>query len=362
MIGYDQIQQRLEGLTAPADDAFSVEWLVPDVLAVGRDARGRYAVILPGDALSPSPNVASSVHYGEWRSASGREVRGTSVALPAGNEFRTAAAAIAAECIRIGIHERPLREVYREVEAFIALVLRRIVLPEESLLGLVGELLVLDQIVDAVLQVQPDHPDPTVFWTGWQHRPRDFSFGTAALEVKTTGLLASRHHISSIAQVDPQAAGSGAQVHLFLASIGLRRASAGAFSIAGLSKRILERLPAAAVGDAPADPRTLFLDRLRQYGPDGFAGYDHATMSEAEPYQQRFSTTFLPRIYDMQDQNVRVIRRKDLTEYFPFVLDEGLSFTIELPAQIPGSPSNPAIDLQASLSELVQRVIGNYGS
>jgi hypothetical protein len=361
VIGYDQIQQRLEALTAPPDeDAFSVEWLVPDVLAVGRDAHGRYAVILPGDALSPSPNVAS-VHYGEWRSASGSEVRGTLLALPAGNEFRTAAAAIAAECIRIGIHERPLREVYREVEPFIALVLRRIVLPEESLLGLVGELLILDQLVDAVLQVQPDHPDPTVFWTGWQPRPRDFSFGAAALEVKTTGLLASRHHISNIAQVDPEAAGSGAQVHLYLASIGLRRASAGAFSIAGLSQRILERL-AAAVGDAPTDPRTLFLDRLRQYGPDGFAGYDHATMSAAEPYQQRFSTTFLPRIYDMQDHNVRVIRRKDLTAHFPFVLDEGLSFAIELPAQIPGSLTNPAIDLQESLGELVQRVIGNSGS
>jgi hypothetical protein len=257
-------------------------------------------------------------------------------------------ATIAAELFRRGVESRHPHDAFAEVEPFIALVLRRVLLPEDFVLGLVGELLILRGLLAASGSTLKSVPDPTVVWRGWQRQPRDFVLGSLSIEVKTTGLNVSRHAISGLEQVEPRRTDGQVIEHLFLASIGLRRAAtSGGFSISGLADEIVELL---RDGRSTKDEAAVkFIERLAQYGPESFQGYRHPEMRDQESYSQTFTTTFAPRVYDMGDLNLQIIRRADLARDFPFVLPQGLRYTLELPTSIPGSIENPRTDLDVFL-------------
>jgi hypothetical protein len=121
----------------------------------------------------------------------------------------------------------------------------------------------------------------------------------------------------------------------------------GGLSIGGLADQIIALLREGR--RCPEEPVTKFIDRLARYGPEGFQGYRHPEMRDQESYSQGFTTTFAPRVYDMADPNIQIIRRADLARDFPFVLPQGLRYTLELPASIPGSIENPRPDLEAFL-------------
>jgi hypothetical protein len=60
----------------------------------------------------------------------------------------------------------------------------------------------------------------------------------------------------------------------------------------------------------------------------------------------------------MADPNIRVIRRETLQKHFSDVVPEGLSFIVELPAEVPGSHgANPRTNLKAELERLVQHYV-----
>lgn len=345
---YEEIALLLEELTSPVEaDQLEIEWLESGRLAVGRDKRERHVVILPGPPLEPRETaVASAIRPGEWRTTTGT-IRGSILQLPRGDAFRTATATIAAELFRRGIASRPTVEVFTEVEPFIALVLRRVLLPDDFVLGLVGELLVLRELLTALGERRATVSDPTVVWRGWGQQARDFVLGSTSIEVKTTGLSVSRHAISGFEQVEPRILDGGATESLLLASIGLRRAPvSGPLSIASLADQIIQLLHS-TVDSAEAEKK--FLERLALYGPEGFQGYKHPEMRDQESYAQSFTTTFMPRVYNMADENIRIVRRADLARDFPFVLPQGVRYTMELPGTIPGSIENPRTDLQALL-------------
>ncbi len=347
---YEQISLLLEQIASPtAADQFHVEWLEASRVAIGRDSRERYALLIVGPQLEARDQVvAQSLRYGSWRSTTGDFLTANLLQLPRGDAFRTATATIAAELFRRGIESRSLREAFGEVEPFIALVLRRVLMPDDFVLGLVGELLVLRDLLAALGSKLAAIADPTAVWHGWQQQSRDFTLGPLSIEVKTTGLNVSRHTISGLDQVEPRRVDEQATEDLFLASIGLRRAMiAGGLSIGGLADQIIALLREGREG--AEEPVAKFVDRLTQYGPEGFQGYRHPEMRDQESYSQSFTTTFAPRVYDMGDRNIQIIRRADLARDFPFVLPHGLRYTLELPASIPGSIENPRTDLELFL-------------
>ena len=358
---YEQIISALEGLDAPTRrDQFHIDWLEPTRLAVGRDGSGRYAVLIVGPSLAPRIDVVqANIRTGSWSATSGEVVQGNLLTLRDGPAFMTATATIAAELSRRGIESRPPSEVFLEVEPFVALVLQRLLLPDDYVLGMVGELLVLRDLLSALGDARHMLDDPTALWRGWQHQSRDFALGHVSLEVKTTGLTVSRHAISSLDQVEARATDGEPAESLYLISIGLRLSTGpSGVSIAALADDILRLLSVPGASSfAPMPERAQkFVHRLSDYGPPGFDGYDHLIMRDQAPYSLMFTTTFPPRVYDMADRNVRIMRRADIAADFSFVIPEGLRFTAELPDVVPGSIENPKHDLAVFLRTVASEV------
>ena len=352
MTTYDDIHAIAAKLEPPATHGhLNVEWVLADRLAIGRDSDNRHLLVLGGPPVKATvESVERALMAGTWFNETGGSIGGTLLRLHAGDQFLVAATTIAVELLRRGLGDRPVVDVFPEVEGFIELVIRRVLLPHEALLGLVGELLVLDHLLDVLLALPEDsRPDPVGLWQGHSRKSRDFRLNRLGIEVKTTSHPSSRHHIGGLDQVEPRTVDGEETEALFLASVGLREdASAPSrFSVAGLTESILGKLD--------ADIGTKFLDQLRKYGPDDCMGYDHATMADWEPYARGFAMTFTPRLYDMSDPNVRVIRRKGLQEHFPFVAPEAISFIVELPDEVPGSyGANPRTGLPTELARLVK--------
>lgn len=346
---YESIVALIDTLSPSLDATLQVEWLLAERIGVAKAHRGGHALLLVGPPLSLTTDiVAAALRNGQWRNAEGALFQGSVLELPAGHAYRAAMATIGAELFRLGVERRSTADVFVEVEAFVALVLRRILLPAEYVLGLVGELLILRELLTA-LRFDARIHNRTTFWRGWQRQSRDFVFGQTAVEVKTTSLSVSRHTVS-LDQVDARQTDGGASEQLFLASIGLRQSfGAEGFSISSLTSDVLALLD-------PSETAS-FLTSLGQYGPDGFGGYIHEEMHEHDAYCQGFTTTFAPRIYRMNDPSVRVIRGSDLARDFPHVLPRGLHYTVEFPENVPGSLENPTTDLRAFSKTMAACVI-----
>lgn len=357
MTSFDQIAGLLEGMTPPDEaDHFRVEWLTNDVLAVGRSRAGGHCVFIVCEPLVPTvPAVERAIRFGRWQTSGAAVVSCNLLTLPPGEHFGTAAAAIAAELLRRrSASGESLPEIFSRVEEFIALVLRRVLMPPDFVLGLLGELLVLDELIGA-LGERAQIGDPTAIWRGWTQQSRDFVLGAVSLEIKTTSLQVSRHQIHGLEQVEPRRLDGGTTESLFLGSIGLRRAAAGAYSVSGLTNRILAKLGRYPERVDASEGQTRFLERLAQYGPRDSVGYVHTSMADQDIYTEGYTTTFPPRFYDMADNNLRLIRAADIAEQFPHVRAQGIAYTVELPAVVPGSIENPKPDFRAFVRSLVTR-------
>lgn len=353
IVTYEDVSARLASLERPSDEGhYKVDWIVGNTVALGRDSNDHHAIFLIGDPLrAESPSVDRAMRHSTWRSTTGEELTGNLISLPPGEHFRAAAATILVELLRHGLGDDPLPHVFARVEPLIELVMRRLLLPPESLLGLLGELVILERILEIARGASQLGDDPTAIWRGWRRESRDFVLGTAVVEVKTTALEVARHTIDGVGQVEPRTRDGEPVEELFLASVGLRPSSSlGVLSVAATVDRILSQLSAYA-----SEPRVLeeaelkFLDRVSEYGPDDCVGYKHSVMKQLEPYSTNHVTTYPPRLYDMSDPNLRVLRRADLRS--TCVLPEGLRYRVELPEKVPGSVDNPRSDLAAVIRQ-----------
>lgn len=351
MMGYDDIHALAAQIEPPATEGhLNVEWVLPGKLAIGRDAHNRHLLVLSGPSLQASrDSVQRALMSGTWSDDNGEDIEGTLLRLHAGDPFLVAATTIAVELLRRGLPDRPSIDVFPKVEGFIELVIRRVLLPHDALLGLIGELLVYDRLLDVLGALPEDRrPDLVAVWQGHARKSRDFRVGRLGLEVKATSRPVSTHHIGSLEQVEPRMLDGEQLEALHLVSIGLGVDVSGMsrFSVAELTESILLKL-------GPEDQQR-FVDMLRQYGPEDGVGYDHATMARWEPYAQGLSLTFPPRVYDMSDPNLRLPGRRTLQASFPFVAPEGLSFIVELPEEVPGSfGANPRSGLRDVLEQVV---------
>lgn len=352
---YEDISSLLEQLERPKQATLiNIDWLAFGVTAVGRDGDDSNLVLIVGSKLTATSSVvARAMRFAMWVTTEETTLEGNVIALPAGDHFRAATATIAVELMRHGIDSRPPGEVLQEVEPLIELVIRRLLLPPECVLGLIGELYVLDLILRGLGRASSLRDDPTAIWRGHLEQSRDFALGPSSIEVKTTATGVARHHFSGFSQVEPTQADGAVREALYLVSIGLQLADTDTgLSVAQLCDSILTHLDPQWSGDAPlSEVQKKFVDRLAEYGPRDCIGYRHPGMSDLEPYRRGYVTSYAPRLYDMSDPNVRILRRADLID--TWLLESGFEFTAELPEHVPGSIDNPSFDLPASIRKIV---------
>jgi hypothetical protein len=334
---YESLRSALDQLEIPAVAGHrNTLWVSERLLGIARNHMGTVELFLVGPRLhARTSTVRRHLEHGEWMGADNEVFEANRLVLPPLNHFITIAALIGIELVRSGINSgRGQQAVFEEVEPIIELALRRGALSEEALLGLLGELMVLEQLLVAFVEQPSARSFVLDWWRGHQRGERDFVIGTTALEVKTTSQQSSSHQIQSLHQVE---LGEGEE-ELLLLSVGLAPATTGAQTLPAMVDRLLAILG----DDSPTESlNALQLRLLRDvaaYGVGGGPGYDHLTMSNWAAYQTEYRLTFTPRLYDLLDPGLELLKRADLDG--TVVNLSSVSYIADLPDRVNGY--NPA--------------------
>lgn len=334
---YEEILAVVEDLpSALTDEARDIYWLTPsNAVGLARDSMGRLETFLAGAPLrTKSRTVREAVIHHRWHRSSGASLDANQIVLPAVGHFDQVGAFLVTELLRNGAEE-DLQGAFALTEPLIEFAINRLQISEAAMLGLAGELLVLDAMCSqasegSLLEVVSG-------WDGWRRSARDMRWRGTGVEVKTTTRATSSHLIQGLHQIEPAGCedGASAEDRLLLISVGLERAStpSDGFSIPMLVGRILERISNVGGGGSV----TGFLDNVRAYGSESGLGYDHRAMADDALFANKFTVRFV-RGYEMSDPRIQVIRRSDVSSR-PHVDRESLRFRINLPEAV--SLSNP---------------------
>ncbi|MBS7776704.1 PD-(D/E)XK motif protein [Acidovorax sp. CCYZU-2555] len=337
MTSYEEVLNQINAIPAGiTEDDRTITWLTEaQVVGLARSNRGHLELFLAGDQLKPQTStVKSAIHYHSWHRDTQPPLSANRILLPALGHFDQVCAFIAAELLREKA-DANLERAFVVTEPLIELAIKRLEISENAILGLVGELLLLDALCRRADDV---HIAPLVqAWDGWRRSARDFTWQGTGVEIKTTTRTTSSHAVHGVHQIEPAAAtddGPG-ESRLLLVSIGLRQADPNvpASSIPSLVESIVARLTASGASGLVGE----FLKRVAMYGSESGIGYEHATMANEAPFATPFSVTFV-RGYDMADPAVEVLRHDDVVAH-QHVNVQSLTFRVELPATI--SLNNP---------------------
>jgi hypothetical protein len=277
MTNYESILVTIS--STPSSDAATerdITWLTDhDVVGVSRDHEGRLEVFLRGPQLRPAiAIVRDAIEFHTWHRTEGDPLDANRLRLPALSHYDQVVAFICTELLRNGADE-DLALALARTEPIIELSIEQLQMSSDAVLGLAGELLLLD----ALCRTDPDRVDELVnSWAGWQRSSRDFSLSAVGVEVKTTRRDTSSHMMQGVHQVELADGEDGgvAETALILVSIGLRPAEFGddSFTIPQLVERINSRLKDAGRQDLAAT----FLAHVSEYGSWSGLGYDHRTI------------------------------------------------------------------------------------
>ncbi|MCZ8227517.1 MAG: PD-(D/E)XK motif protein, partial [Burkholderiaceae bacterium] len=205
IIGYEQLRGELETLSNPSDaNDRKTLWVVDRVFGIAKTLHGAIELFLVGDKLTPASSlVRRHLEYGRWQIAEEHQfIDANRIVLPAEPHFLPLAATIGVELVRVGLNTTiDLLTAFRKVEPLIELALRRSALAEEHILGLIGELLCLEVMLDALSNNHERRETILDMWRGHTKGLRDFVIGGVAIEVKTTQLQTSSHKFSGLHQV-----------------------------------------------------------------------------------------------------------------------------------------------------------------
>lgn len=348
-IQFEALRADLDQLGVPHGHVRHMRWLVPS-LAIGRTASGDFEVFIRGPEIhSASPLVKRHLQHGEWRPEDGgAQFSATRIVLPSAHHFASIAALIAVELVRAGIAgSRGVQKAFSDVEPIIEMAIRRGALSENVITGLVGELSVLRQLVLLVANRPSSILRCLDFWQGWQEGNRDFRIGSYSIEVKTTRSEGSIHQFSGLHQLEPKQLPSGEIEQLNLMSFGLAASSVMGETLPSLVSSVVTLLSTATEGSGIAEE---FLRRVSLYGSQSGDGYVHQTMQGWTAYGTRYTHTFGPRLYRVDDPAMHLLSRDLLSG--TFVQPEGLSFTLHFPEQV--SAFNPAPNWEAELHRMIQ--------
>lgn len=344
---FEALRDELEFLEAPAGTARSLRWLATP-LAVARSTTGDFEIFIRGDELlATSALVRRHLQYGDWQpEGGGITFPANRVVLPSAPHFASVAALIAVELLRAGLGTTAgTQAAFADVEPIIEMAIRRGALPENVLVGLIGELIVLRQCllsIDSQPQLRAVLLDA---WQGWQGG-RDFRFGTNSVEVKTTQAGSSIHEFSGLHQLEEVPLPDGSLEELHVLSVGLAASPSMGETLPGIVDQILEML-GGTKGQSPLQDS--FLTRVERYGAASGVGYQHVTMKDWAAYSTRYTSTFPLRLYRVADPTMRLLDRTDIAK--TFVAPDSISFTLHIPDRV--SAFNPAPSWQAELSRMI---------
>lgn len=347
---FERLRDRVATL-AVAQDASRRDLIWADSgrsIGLARDPKGQIELFVMGDELVASMgSVRDRLEYQRWFVGDGEPFDANRLVLPSAAHFDAVTALICVELLDNGFHQRP-QEAFRATEPVIDLALKRAGLGNEHLVGLIGELLLLD----ALLRVAPSGSAHDLFsaWFGFKPSSRDFQLATVGVEVKTTTGPTSSHVIHGVSQVEPGQAVEGVQeTSLFLVSLGLRWLDdpmTGGSSLPDLVDAILGRL-------ADDDDRKALLAAVRAYGGDSVLGYDHVDDRNRRRFRRRFELKF-ERSYDMLDDAIRVLRSEQL-DGLTHIEAGSVSYRVNLPNQVRGD-LNP----RAGLDSIAKYLVGKF--
>lgn len=340
MTTYESVLQLIESVPSAASaDHRDVLWLTDaHVVGVARDHDGQVEVFLAGAGLSPgSSAVRAAMEFRTWHRKSAPSFDASRLLFPSLGYFDQVVSFICTELLRGGA-DVSLKQAFAQTEPIIELAIERLRLSNQAILGLAGELLLLDALCR---HVGDEQVAPIIeSWDGWKRSSRDFSWGSTGVEVKTTTRSGSSHLVEGIHQVERSdgSAGGAPEDRLFLVSIGLQPAEPGgnAFTIPQLVERIIARMDGARAGGSVADK---FLAHVAEYGASSGGGYQHGAQAPDSSYTTPFLTNFF-RAYDMSDTAVEVLRRDDVAVRH-HVDVSSVRFRVELP--VAASLGNPVV-------------------
>lgn len=337
MISYEAALRQINLVPAGTNgDNRAITWLTDaKVVGIARNSRGHLELFLAGEELRPRTGVVkSAMHYHSWYRDSLPPLNANRICLPALGHFDQVGAFIAAELLREKADEN-LERAFAITEPLIEIAIKRLEISENAILGLVGELLLLDALCRSA--ADPQVGSVVQAWDGWRRSTRDFTWEGTGVEIKTTTRATSSHAIHSVHQIEPTPACDEVpgESRLLLVSIGLKQTdfNVSSISIPSLVESIKSRLITSGANGLVVD----FLKRVSMYGSESGIGYDHVSMANEAPFTTPFNVTFV-RSYDMADQAIEVLRRDDLAAY-QHMDAQSLTFRIELPAMI--SINNP---------------------
>lgn len=344
---FEALRTELEALSVPSGQARNLRWLAPS-LAVGRTTAGDFEVFIRGPELrAASSLVRRHLQHGGWRPEEGGEPFPASrIVLPSASHFAAIAALIAIELMRAGIAgPRGPQEAFTDVEPIVEMAIRRGALPENVIIGLIGELTVLRQLILARSDTRTAMMRCLDLWQGWQEGGRDFRLGDHSIEVKTTQAVSSIHEFSGLHQLEPKLLPSGQLEQLYLMSIGLSVSTILGESLPAVVDSIINLLTTATGCQDLADD---FVRRVALYGSQTGGGYAHPSMADWSVYGTRYVHSFQPRLYRLDDEAMRLLTRDVLAQ--TFVQADGLAFTMHVPDQV--SAFNPAPRWEAELARM----------
>ncbi|WP_168217726.1 PD-(D/E)XK motif protein [Occultella kanbiaonis] len=330
------------------DTSRTVVWLdSTQSLGAARDTSGVLELFLAGPELRADlATIAEQMVFNNWRVAEGFAIAANRLQLGAGDHVNAIAALLAVELLDNGYATDP-EGAFRETEPVIATVLERARAEDQVLTGLAGELCFLTELLRGVPAGGPSEA-VTATWHGWHRSTRDFQIGSVGVEVKTTtrgndgGHV--NHHIQGTHQVEVGlSVGGSPETALFLFSLVLRWLpieTTSAPTIEGLVQEILPKLPQSA--------REQFLDNVRHYAGSTLR-LDHGGHGLQKSLVRPFMLVS-ERLYDLDDERLRLPRRSDLAE-ITHILPDSVSFDISLPRQVRGT-MNPIIGLAASVERV----------
>ena len=192
---------------------------------------------------------------------------------------------------------------FSRVEQAITKAMHKFKLNDTSIIGLIGELTVLYKMLQSC---GDERKSVLNSWKGHSSTSRDFIFDDVCVEVKTTRMSKSTHHIHGLNQVDVTD-DDGGVTQLFVASIGLEENDEGE-SLSDLVKKL-------ALLDFEKEELEELINAIKSYGVNSI-GYDHRLMKNWEQFNVKFKINF-ERYYDMSDSNIKI--PKHLAKYLGII-------------------------------------------
>lgn len=355
MTSYEAIARKVAALD-PSDSAVTrnVAWVTPaGVVGLSRTTGGRIEIFLTGNRLAPSSQlVQETLEYQTWhRTGALPPFEANRLVLPGVGHYDQVAVFICTELLRGGA-DADLALAFKSTEPLIELAIKRLRLSDQSLLGLAGELLLLDALMH---QVEDERVTSVAqAWHGWKESLRDFKWGQTGVEVKTTTRSTSSHLVQGMHQIERRDDEDGPDPErgLRLVSIGLQWTSdpENAYSIPELVDSVTERLVSACRSPAGADMVGTFLAHVREYGSGADLGYDHRSMAKDIAFARPFIVRFV-RGYDMTDLGIKLLRAADVAPYV-HMDKKSITYRVELPTSVTGD-LNPIVGLHQTAKAIL---------